>query len=389
MTSQLSIAPGAIAVPGTEGGPGFALSKPEWIAVQTFVTNGLALPTNDTEFRNSLGAGAPSSLADFQRLITCYQSIYGHCTTWQGDTFPKSVTLASEVYEYGTSKAPVFYPPILKEADILSKNPGDDGAKEALKAILDNLSQTAGGYATRAADVQKDIQAFADGTAADQTTLIGPDGQGGLLKYYNDKYGSASAEVEALTKDIAAQRIVLQSANDEYDHDVIVAATTPTYAWVWPIGTIAAAVVAGIYGDKAVKARERAQAAQGKIDTLTDQLTADANLMTAIHSATFGLTSISGNIAAALPVIQKIQGVWGGIADDLKAIVRLIDVDIRQVPPIIMGLGVDEAMKAWFNVAQAANAYRLNAYVTEQPGAESMALWKVRTQLSSARLRAA
>ncbi|MFL5680947.1 MAG: hypothetical protein ACJ77B_10145, partial [Chloroflexota bacterium] len=43
--------------------------------------------------------------------------------------------------------------------------------------------------------------------------------------------------------------------------------------------------------------------------------------------------------------------------------------DIRQVPPIIMSLGVDEAVKSWHNVALSADAFRANAYVTESGGA--------------------
>jgi hypothetical protein len=154
---------------------------------------------------------------------------------------------------------------------------------------------------------------------------------------------------------------------------------------VWPFGTIAAAVVAGIYGHKAVEALDEAHAAQAKIDSLTAQLQADANLMIAIHTASIGMNRIVGDLAAALPVVQKIQGVWGGIAHDLGTIAQLIDADIRQVPPIIMSLGVDEAVKSWHNVALNADAFRVNAYVKESGGpATSMLAWKVANQLSSA-----
>ena len=84
-------------------------------------------------------------------------------------------------------------------------------------------------------------------------------------------------------------------------------------------------------------------------------------------------------------MIQKIQGVWGGIAADLGALSALVDDDIRNVPPIIMDLGIDEAIKAWHQVALRADAYRVNAYVKEQPGRYSMAAWKVANQVSSAR----
>ena len=96
------------------------------------------------------------------------------------------------------------------------------------------------------------------------------------------------------------------------------------------------------------------------------------------------MNTIVRDVAETLPVIQKIQGVWGGISADLGAFSRMIDDDIRNVPPIIMGLGVDEAITAWHQVALNADAYRLNAYIKEQPGRCSMAAWKLANQFSSA-----
>jgi hypothetical protein len=111
--------------------------------------------------------------------------------------------------------------------------------------------------------------------------------------------------------------------------------------------------------------------------------------MVAINSAQFGLNRIVADVAGALPVVQKIRGVWGGLSSDLASISQLIDDDIRNVPPIIMNLGVDEALKAWHNVALNADAYRVNAYVTPAPGALTMEAWQVANQFSSTRILAA
>jgi Bacillus haemolytic enterotoxin (HBL) len=363
-STQVQIGPGAIADPGTPNGRPFLMSRTEWITVQTYVIDVLALPITADAFRKSLGSGAPSDLSDFTPLISAYSSMHDHCEIWQNETFPATVTLATDIANYGTTKAPVYYPPILKEADILTNDPSNAQAKQALAAILDNLSEQAKDYETKAAAVAAAVKTFADQTQADRVVLVGPDGKGGLTKVYNDKYGSTSQDVQELTKELAAQQLVLKGANDEYNHDVVVAATTPTYAWVWPVGTIAAAIVAGIYGKKATDALDRARAAQDKINQLSSKLAADANLMIAINSAEQGLSSINQALAAALPVIQKIQGIWGAIAGDLDNIVNLIETDIRQALPIIMNLGVDEAVAAWKNVAAEANDYRVYANVT-------------------------
>lgn len=362
--SSPGIGPGPIATPGTPGGPAFALTSTNWIAIQTYVIDGLALPTTTAAFKTYLGKGAPDDVSEFQPLIDCFVGINSQCSTWQTTTYPASVSLASDIYDYGTNKAPTYYPPIDKLADILTTDPTNAAALAKLKALLDNLTTDAQSRADKAAAVRVQIQKFADDTSASKSILSGtPANPGGLVKKYNDEFGEKSQDVLDCNKEITAQTLVLKAANDEYNHDVIVAATTPTYAWVFPVGTIAAAVVAGVYGKKAVDALDRAHAAQQKIDQMNDQLAADARMMIAINSAEAGMGSILESLNAALPIIQLLEGVWGGIADDLKNIVAMIDTDIRQALPILASLGVDEAMLAWHNVALAANAYRTNAYV--------------------------
>lgn len=364
-TTTIDLGPGAIAKAQVAGGPAFILSSTEWLAIQTYVESGMALPTTDDAFKKLLGSGAPSDLSDFKPLIDAYKLINGHVTGWQTDTFPKSVSLASDIYNYA-QQAPTYYAPILPLAKKLTANPDDQDAKKELVAILDMLSKSASGYHDKAKEVAEKIQKFANDTQADKNTLNGTDGNGGLKKYYNDKYGATSSEVEELTKELQAQKVILDAANKEYDHDVIVASTTPTYAWVWPFGTIAAAVVAGVYGDKAVKALERSRAAQQQINTLSSKLAADTQLMINITTTESSITNILEPLNAALPVIQKIQGVWGAISDDLNNIITTINTNIAEALPIIMNLGVQTAINEWTEVGGLAQAYRLNAYITVQ-----------------------
>ena len=144
-------------------------------------------------------------------------------------------------------------------------------------------------------------------------------------------------------------------------------------------------MVSGSYGTETTDALDRARAAQSAIDRLSDQPAAEANLLVALHLAAVAVGTIVRGLTETLPVIQKIQGVWGGIAADLSALSALVDDDIAAVPPIISGARADEAITAWHQVARQADAYRVNAYLVEQPGLHSMAAWKVANQLSSAR----
>ena len=364
MTDEsFSIGPGAICEASTEGGPRFILSASEWITLQSYIIDAMALPTDMDAFRMTLGQGAPSDLSDFNQLVSAYKNIHDHADTWQNDTFPDSVSLASDIFNYSL-KAPTYYDPLLPLAKELRIDPDDEDARDELMAILASLSKSATKYHDRAAAVAEKIKQFANDTQADKVTLCGTDGKSGLYAYYEDKYGSESEEIQNLTKQIESERIVLDAANKEYDHDVVVAATTPTYVWVVPFGTIAASVVAGVYGKRATDALKRARDAQNQINELSAELASSANMLVSINMAEAGIRNILEPLEQALPIIQKIQGVWGSIRDDLNQIITTITDDIGEAEPIIMKLGVKTAVAEWKAVGELADAYRMNAYVT-------------------------
>jgi hypothetical protein len=317
--------------------------------------------------RLRLGLGKDGDVSIFSDLITAYGAIVGHVTTWHDDTFPQTVDLADNIVHYA-SKAKVYYGALNDPISALINNPDDATAKKLIKGITDNLAKDANDYASKATSVQAKITQFANDTASDKSTLDT------LVPAYQKKYGSTSQEVIDLNKEIEAQRLILKSANDEYDHDVVVAATTPTYAWIFPAGTIAAAVVAGVYGDKAVKALDRARAAQEKINTLAEAIARDANLMVSLTSASGQLNDIDSQINSALPVIQKIEGIWKAIGADLTNIGNIVINDIQKAIPILKNLGVTQAIEAWQQVGVEANNYRVNAFITvsDDPSSDSL-----------------
>ncbi|UGT67705.1 alpha-xenorhabdolysin family binary toxin subunit A [Nocardia gipuzkoensis] len=390
MTS-LDIGPGELSEPGVQGGPNFILSRPEWIKIQVFVQDALVLPTTQSEFRNSLGPGAPNDLSDFTKLINVYRLINDDGKNWRDSIYPKAISVASNILQYGRDKVPVYYPPIKDLAQRLMNNPNDQQAKNDLKSVLKTLRGEADKQVQWARLVSSTTFQFAYDIETDKTTLVGTDGNGGLVAYYDKKYGRASQAVADVTKEIADEKTVLKAANDEYNHDVVVASTTPAYAWLGLPGFIAGAVVAGEYGARAVEALKRVKAAKAQINKLEAELAADANLMNAARSAQQSSSTIAQDITAVLPVVQKIEGVWGALFDDLGYILDLIDNNIAQVPPIIMDLGVDAAIAKWAAVAQEAEKFLRNAHVSEQPdGFEQWTVegWRLATLITPNRVLA-
>lgn len=363
MTTQApQIGPGNLAKPAEAGGPAFAMSSAQWINIQVYVNNALALPTNNTQFATLLGSGAPTDLSPFAPLIACYAGMNSSCNTWQNTTFPNSVDLASDVYEY-SKKVSVYYGAIPQLAAALQANPNDATSAAELKALLQQLSAAAADKQSKANAVFQQIQAFSNATSASQTTLCGANGTGGLIGTYEQEYGNTSADVQTLTKELTSASNELAYWNAQYSHDVTIAATTPTYGWFFPVGTIAASITAGIYGAKAVHAMDQVHSYQQQIQTLDAELQADANLIAALKCAELSMNTIATSLNAALPIIQLIEGEWGAIASDLGNLVNVIETDIAQAIPILMGLGVQEAINDWTAVGNEANAYRVNAYV--------------------------
>ena len=377
MSAQLyNVAPDAIADPGTPGGPGFTLARPEWIAIQTASTDAQALPTTYDAFRDTLGPGAPGDLSDFGRLLEAYDAMRGHAVNWTDTIFPACVSLADDVHRYGTVQAPACYPRILQEAEILERNPHDERARTTLKALLEDLKHEVELKSGRAEDVADVVAEFLAASEVIEATVVGDDGPGGLVAHYTHRYGPGSTEVEELIADIAEQQGIVTAANDAYNQDVVVTTTTPTYSWMWPLGSVAVPVVGGAYGQRATGALDRVRRAQVRIASLADDEAALVHLLIALDHAAAGASALVRGLTESLPMIRKIRGVWGGIAADLVAISALLDDDVRQVPPVIRGLEVDQAIQAWHQVALRADAYRGNAFVEERPGRHSMAAWK-------------
>ncbi len=357
MADVLSIGPGDFLASGP-----FILSKPEFVLVQTYVEAGKRLPTTSDAFVTEVGV-RKEDVGQFQGLIGAYGQIAGHCTYFSTTTFPMSVNLASDVVHYNT-KVPIYYGalnPIIQAWNDGTMSPED--AQKKLSAILDNLKTAAQSYADDAGKVKADMIKFVEDSKSDQTALEANSAD------IRAKYAGDQVTQNYMDQIANAQRQI-QYWNDQYSYDVTVAATTPTYAWVFPFGTIAAAVVAGVYGKRATDALDEVHKYNDILAKAQGDLRIALNLNSDLHLADQSLQGILDKVKQALPVLEKIEGIWGAIADDLQNVLTAIARDIQQAPAIIKDLGVAEAIQQWAQVAAIADTYRANAYITVKPESE-------------------
>jgi len=337
----------------------FLLSTPEFIELQTYVEAGKRLPVTEDDLQIKLGI-TKDDTHEFKDMIAVYKQIVTHCRYFSDTTFPASVGLAADIVHYNL-KVPIYYGalnPIIDDWNDGSMSP--EMAKKKLDAILKNLRASAISFKDNAATVKQKIHQFVEETIQDESDLKS------IRKRYQNHYHG-----EGLDKQIEAYRTQAENAgnqirhwNKEYQHDVTVASTSATYGWMWPFGTIAAGVVAGVYGKKATDALEEVHKYQKKLETAQGELRKALNLQHDLDLANDSLNGILKKVDKAVDVLQKMEGAWGAIADDLTNILNVIDQGIDKAPAIIKDLGVTNAINAWSAASEIADAYRANAYIT-------------------------
>jgi Bacillus haemolytic enterotoxin (HBL) len=360
-----NIGPGSL---HNQSGP-FVLSRPEWLAVQCYVTSAMNLPTDATTLGQRLPVPPPGGMDQFSDLLAGYKKMNDHASFWNAHTLPDSVSCASDIVQYN-EKVPIYYGAITKLLPRLQQTPPDPTAQAQLVAILQSLSDDAQRFANHAGTVRDAMTTFDTVSKADAAALQT------LHDTYSQKLGDTSPQIAQLRDDIAADKADLDDAMSEYNHDVTVAATSATYAWVFPAGTVAAAVVAGVYGKKATDALARAHGDSAAIDALTAELRSAAIMVADLTRINSDIGDISTLLNAAIPVLDVMRGAWGALSDDLNGIITAITNDIANAPAILMSLGIDEAIADWASVAAEADRYRVNAYISVQPIATALAAGK-------------
>lgn len=348
------------------GGP-FLLSQPEWLGIQRYLVSGMHLPADKAALIAQLGGTAPPNGIDsYADLIAGFAAVNAHCTAFNNGTLPDSVACADQIVQYNRD-VPTYYGALTKLLPQLEVPTPDPTVVAQFKAIVTLLATQAQEYADHATKVKDGMKAFADLSVQDQISL------GALHDKYSKLLGDQSPVIAQLATDAKTDTDSMRQWNSQYEHDTVVAATSATYAWLWPFGTIAAVVVAGVYGKRATDDLARVHEFQAKLDLVNNQTKAAAIMLLDLGLINSDLDDIGTKLAAALPTIEKIEGIWSAIASDLTSLATTIDTHIAQVPAIIRSLGIDTAIKDWNDVASEANAYRVNAFITVGTEAQAAA----------------
>jgi hypothetical protein len=188
------------------------------------------------------------------------------------------------------------------------------------------------------------------------------------LQWYLSKEGNilddAKAAETTISDSIAATIADLHSAQSDYTHDVIVAATSACYAWVFPIGTIAAAIVAGIYGAKATAAKKEIQMDCDSIASLNTDLQKKMNLVAALTTLNTNVQGVSDNGNAFVAAVETLEGGFVSVTGSLSAIADAIVSNVEHVSKYTDSAVVATAKAAWSNIAAAGQGFLTTGLIT-------------------------
>jgi hypothetical protein len=335
----------------------FLMSTGDLLLVQVYVEGGIQLPIDGAEAISKLSI--PKQDAEkFDPLWQCYKSIHDHCLHFKDQVYPQTVALASDIYDYGKLKVPIFYGRLTTVYQQMAAGTlTEDKGQAQLKSLLSHLKTDAIGRQEKAAKAKADIANFV-------TDMVNDSGN---LKHRKDDYAQ---EYEGLHGKIAQFELEIvqdQESIDKYNKDYkeycLIARTTASYAWIVPFGLIAAATVAGIYGKKAQDALDHVHEFQKKKEQVQGDLGNALRIKDDLKIADASLTGITSSLTAARTVLGKIEGLWQGIADGVDHALSTLKNDIENGDDFIAALSVDVAIEEWGDLAGKADLYVKSAYI--------------------------
>jgi hypothetical protein len=358
--------------------------RENWIYLQIFATYGLWLPHTNADLQATLNLTAPqaATYSWFNAMAESYGQIFDGSTYFFSDIFNKMLDLGNGLKNYASDVAGQD-----SEFTLISSlvQPGADQDLPTALSLLEDLKTSAASNKALADTIKDNLTTY-------RVKLVAAQGSAGKVKQQvdaDDRTSQATIDKLAAGKDamgsLAQLQDLLNTDQEEYKHDVIVASTSVTYAWVlipppFPGGLIAAAIVAGIYGKRATDMLDT-------ISKLTDQIKqAQAELTTAlaVHGTTrlaeSSLTSVIKHLDVAIEKVTTVQNAWLGVQaglDDISAKINntLTPTDTNEDKLKAwqaVQYYLKKAQDDWTTIQPTINELMANPIITVEPNATSI-----------------
>jgi len=351
----------------------FILQTEEWLQIQLFTEAAKGLPTTEESMRNYFQM---TDLVAFDgvynELLKSYEEINDIASMWSGPGghMNKMVTLAGDLMVY--SNTAVWSATTLEDATealLAAAKSGDQQKFEESKMItlivLKSMQEKTERFYKDTTKMDDELTIFSE-TLREQSIKLAEVERINAVILEND--GTAQQyHIEKLIRE-------KDELNAEYTKWVTVGATTPTYAWVYPLGTIAAIGTAAASTAYAVDLKIRLDAKKEELEKARDELTTTLAVRTSWVLATTNIDKIQEPMLEARKSLNKLRGGWSQLNSQIKGVLILIDeIDSESaihnpndfIAAFSTALLVDQIRGGWIDVGNIAKAWQLNAYITE------------------------
>ncbi|WDD98538.1 alpha-xenorhabdolysin family binary toxin subunit A [Thalassomonas actiniarum] len=346
----------------------FLLHQQEWYTIQAYVQEALRLPITQSAMVSAFAIPSSVAFSNFQALLNEYKLIHATANDWNSSIYPSVVNLALKLGNYADIHRLIIAPLIdslmaMKEAAQANDPIAGEAQRNTAVALLTMLQAEAQTRQAETAKAESDLLGFAADIARQS-------GQLDQLRTTHSEY--LQDDGSALKSQIATLNARVRQLNADYDHYVTVAATTASYAWIPFFGLIAAGSVAGVYGDKAEKARKERNQVLADISVLQQQLTYKENIYASYQKSHQSVIDLENKIRTAVLHINKLKGHWQGINSDFDTILESItatqgvnglDNAIALVGSITAQASVGQIQTQWQQISVKASKFVENAYI--------------------------
>ena len=352
----------------------YILTSEEWYKIQLFGKTALSLPVTERDMRSQFKMTDDLEFdGTYVDLLASYRDIYDIGNKWLAPNGYREqmVDLSSQLSNYSLdvvtdAEGLQVLTQYFIEAALNDDQAQFESLKSAITKKVERLNEQVTSYSDDAKKLDDELTNFILILDKEQSKLkIIEDNNAELL--LND--GSAiQANIDRLI-------VEKDQLNEEYAHWVKVSATTPTYGWIFPLGTIAAISTAAAGTAEALQLKAKLDAKKQEIEDLSKEYDHTSAVYSSWKLATKNITDTKGSIADALNSLSKLKGAWHDISNQLEFV--LVDIESITTEQVINGDdmisaafgtsgAVSKIVKKWQKIGDSADAWNKNAYITEQ-----------------------
>jgi len=345
-----------------------------WQFLQIYSTWGLRLPHTEASLKMKLGIPQPGKYLFFQGMVQAYDEIHDACNDFQTNIFPEVIEVGTSLLSFASDADPTdgeLFNVLIELMDLNDLT----GALE----FVETIQETTRTNSEKAGNVKSLLNNF-------KVKLVSAQEKVSTVKSLVDQDAEVSQSAinqlaggREVTGSIENLKQLMSEKQAEYDHAVVVAATTPTYAWATLIGFITAASIAGVYGDKAVKALKRVQELEDEIKKTNAKLHTALETNKVSNSASESVRQTQQYTDLAIAHTTTVQNAWTHMADNLQEIADKVnsmttekDEQKRLASKAMIKNFARSAGKKWALLVPPLKELTRDPYIVVEPGEKSL-----------------